>query len=371
MLAGLSLNLLDLFPAASTVSRAPVSLSSSSLAVVGPIPSSSLLHLALNHLHAGEDDGTEEAPAPVLSAKARGKQRAVEDDAPQSEDNAEDTDEFYSLPRRRQRRVMVLTSDEGALRAELAKEGDVSLFGSRRDSQTARLLDLIDIGYLPTSAHLSYFLSTVYLFPGPHAPEAQAAYIETGAKSLVDPSGLSYEPTLVILHSPSDYLEEQINEGAGVEAYASILAHFVSTFSHLCSPPPSLVLFDPFAAEASLPLLPSHLRSKSKTKKRSRDEGGAAPEDDDERDRLPLRNLAERFFDYVGEVEKLHLDLDAPSRLDEPRRFLLSCEASPMARIRLPQSQHRLGVEFALHRVGEDDPEGEDEGGMRIEVVGS
>ncbi|GAA6056263.1 hypothetical protein JCM3770_007283 [Rhodotorula araucariae] len=370
MLAGPSLDLLDLFPPAATVACAPVSLLSSSLAVLGPIPSSSLLHIALNHLRAGEAGGAEHVP-PTLSAKARGKQRAVEGEPGQNDEDDNAVKHLPCLGRPRQRRVLVLTPDEGALRGELAKEADVSLFGSRRDSQTARLLDLTDIRYLPTSAHLTYFLATVHVFPSPHVTEAQAAYAETGAKSVVDPSCLPYEPTLVILHSPSDYLEEPVSEGAGVEAYASILAHFVSTFSRISSSTPSLVLLDPLAANISLPLLPLHLRTKGK--KRSRDDGTRAPADEVERDRVSLKKLAERFFDYVGVVEEL--DRPDPEAAiyspDEPRRFLLACEATPQLRPRVPQSQHRLGVEFALNRVGVDDADGEDEGGMRIEVVGS
>lgn len=225
MLAEDSFELLDLFPAASTSSAQRVALPASSLAFIGPLPDSSLIHLALNHLRAGEvpdylsdDDGG-------LSEKARGKRREYE-----VEEDVEAEEQGGGPSRgasKQSRRVLIVTPEREALRKELARDPDVSLFGLRRDGETTRLLDLIDIrcgrlsylfrttadtavfhSYLPSSAHLTYFLATAYL---PSNPAAQDAYAESGAKNRPDPSCLPYAPTLVILHDPSEYLDEPAN----------------------------------------------------------------------------------------------------------------------------------------------------------------
>ena len=240
------IDLLGLFPSTSTAGQTPLALPASSLALIGPLPSSSLLHLALNHLRA--TDSELHPPSRPLSARARGKQRARDDDdldlSAAPDDSGDEHGDELGTGRRsveQQRRVLVLTPDEAALRDELAREGDVSLFGSRRDAETIRLLDKVDIRcvlsllfysvetimvehaadplarrYLPSSAHLTYFLSTVHTFSSRHAPDAQAAYLDSGAKKLVDPSCMPYDPTLVVLHSPSDYLDEPVNEGCVV-----------------------------------------------------------------------------------------------------------------------------------------------------------
>lgn len=67
------------------------------------------------------------------------------------------------------------------------------------------------ISYLPTSAHLTYFLATAYVSTDSAAQDAYAAFAETGAKARLDPSCLRYAPTLVILHDPSEYLDEPAN----------------------------------------------------------------------------------------------------------------------------------------------------------------
>lgn len=105
--------------------------------------------------------------------------------------------------------------------------------------------------YLPTSSHLTYFLSTAY-----EADDFAAgdAYSATGEGRAQDPSLLRYPPSLVILNAPSTYLREpafaefvvllppacrspppltEISpEGrAGVSALASLLAQLFTTFA--------------------------------------------------------------------------------------------------------------------------------------------
>ncbi|GAA5842296.1 hypothetical protein JCM9279_005336 [Rhodotorula babjevae] len=382
------IDLLGLFPPTSTASQAPLVLPASSLALIGPLPTSSLLHLALHHLRPSDSYSEAQLHTRSLSPRARGKQRARDDDdldLSAAADDGGDEDGCEpgtgTRPVGQQRRVLILTSDEGALRDELAREGDISLFGSRRDGETIRLLDRVDIRYLPSSAHLTYFLSTVHTFSSRHAPDAQAAYLDSGAKKLVNPSCLSYDPTLVVLHSPSDYLDEPANEGCGVDAYASMIAHFLSSCARLGASPPLLVVIDPLAAQSSLPLLPARLQAKTKGKKRSFGEDEAATTTTGgERTSMALVRVLERFFDYVGEAEELPPASPPPLGAAPPpeqlKRLLLSCVAAPRLRAkRLAHPEqahlHRVGVEVVLHRVGEDDAEGEEPGGMRIEVVGS
>ncbi|GAA5892497.1 hypothetical protein JCM6882_005631 [Rhodosporidiobolus microsporus] len=361
-----SISPLDAFPPTASTSRAPLTLPASSIALFGPLPTSSLLHLALNHLRAEAG----QTPSTVgLSEKTCGKRRAVDDE----EDFPNEEDDFPSPSRSsgKERRVLILTPDMSVLRDELSKEGDVSLFGSRRSSETARLLDLVDIRTLPTSAHLTYFLSTCYTPSTPLAQDVHTAFFATEPRTRVDPSYLPYDPTMVIFHAPSDYLEESANEGAGLEAYGSLLGLFVSTFLSLTSPPPFLVLHDPLASAHSLPVLPLHLRPK-KQKKRpfegeevQREEGASEVEDDS--DRVPLRRIAQRFFDWVGEAHEVfssEKDYSAPSR----SHYVLSLEASPFSLSQSMLQQDKMEVDFAVVEVGENDAEGE-EGGVRIEVV--
>ncbi|GAA5926983.1 hypothetical protein JCM3775_007096 [Rhodotorula graminis] len=392
MLSNPHIDLLDLFPAASTAGQTPLVLPASCLALVGPVPSSSLLHLALNHLRQSDSDA--QSPALPQSTRARGKQRARDDDddldlSAAAGDSGDEGggDLCTSSSPAQQRRVLILTPDEAALRDELAREGDVSLFGSRRDGETVRLLDKVDIRYLPSSSHLTYFLSAVHTFSSRHAPDAQAAYRDSGAKSLLDPTCLPYDPTLVVLHSPSDYLDEPVNEGCGIDAYASIVAHFLSTGARLGSSSPLLVVIDPLAAHTSLPLLPARLQAKTKTKKRSfGDEGDPAPTTTTtggDRNSMALVSVLERFFDYVGEVEPIppasppapDIAPPGPQQQQQSQHLLLSCAASPRLRtttLARPASAHlhRVGLEVVLHRVGEDDAEGEEPGRTRIEVRG-
>ncbi|GAA5831745.1 hypothetical protein JCM11251_003865 [Rhodosporidiobolus azoricus] len=356
----------DLFPRAASTSRAALTLHTSSIALFGPLPTSSLLHIALNHLR---DDNNKVRCTERLSEKTKGKKREVDE-----EDAFPAEDDEIPLPRPingKARRVLVLTPDSTVLRDELSKEGDVSLFGARRSSETARLLDLVDIRTLPTSAHLTYFLSTCYTPTTPSAEDAHSAFLATKSHIKVDPSYLSYEPTMVVIHAPSDYLEEPANVGAGVEAYGSILAHFISTFHSLTSPPPFLVLHDPLASIHSLPTLPLRLAPK-KPKKRtfSAAEHGEGEEGEKEEkedpDRVPLRRIAERLFDWVGEAKEVPTERDysAPPRT----HYVLNLGASPFFLFPSKLETRKAELEYTVVEVGEDDPDGE-EGGVRIEVL--
>ncbi|GAA5942036.1 hypothetical protein JCM10213_004368 [Rhodosporidiobolus nylandii] len=289
----------DLFPPTQSTSAAPQAVPASSVALLGPLVTSSLLHLALNHLRPEEE---RKQDVSSLSETAKGKQRVTNEGSVEEEDVP-----LLRRKTRRERRVLILTPDRDVLREELSKESDVSLFGARRSGETARLLDLVDIRHLPSSAHLTYFLSTCYTSSSSSAFAASSAYLATNPKTRLDPSYLPYEPTLVVLHAPSDYLEEPANQGAGIESYASLLALFVSTFSSLCKRPPLLVLHDPSASNLSLPILAADLGSKDTANKRPRpgrvEEGEESEQpEDDEADRLALLRIAERFFDWTGET---------------------------------------------------------------------
>ncbi|GAA6043541.1 hypothetical protein JCM8097_001213 [Rhodosporidiobolus ruineniae] len=351
----LSLAPADLFPPVGPASPAPLAMPASSVALVGALPAASLLHLALNHLRNDDEEGSS---VDQLSEKARGKRRAVDDE----DDFLEEEEAAPSLPtgkKGQERRVLVLTPAQDLLRDELVKEGDVSLFGSRRSGETARLLDLVDIRYLPTSAHLTYFLTTVYTSSSSSAQSASSAYRGTNPKSRIDPSYLPYEPTLVVLHAPSDSLEEEANQG-GVESYASILALFLSTFSNLSSSPPLLVLHDRLASSLSLPLLPSHLSTK-----RKRPASADEREEEDDRHRLSLKRVAERFFDWVGEAHEVSVD----EPYNGPRRshHVLTLHASPHIRHAVPAE--KVELEYVVSEVDPSDPDEQEEGGVRIELA--
>ncbi|GAA6000496.1 uncharacterized protein JCM10292_001542 [Rhodotorula paludigena] len=348
-----AIDLLDLFPPAATVSSTPVALTASSLALIGPVPEASVIHFALNHLRAEAD----QAASSSLSDKARGKRRAQEEYADEAEEP------LVPATPARPRRVLIASPDEASLRDELANECDVSLLGQRVDNETARLLNRIDFRYLPTSAHLTYFLATVYTSSSGAAQDAQLAFTATGASAQVDPSCLPHEPTMVILHGATSYLNEPDQARSGIEAYGSMLAHFVSTFEHIAPSRPFLVLFDPLAIDLALPVLPLHLAESGNGRKRGVEGVGSTGE----RDQMSLSRIIERFFDWIGEAEEINSG-DSPRQQSQFRRFLLSCRASPRMRTRMPSQQQRVGLEYVMHRVGDKDPEGEDEDGVRIEV---
>ena len=105
-----------IFPPSSL--RSP-SISTSSLALTGPLPAASLLHLALSHLR---------APPPPL-------------------DDDQGFTEEPSLPPEPgpEARVLVLSSDRAAWRDALVKERDVTLFGVEVESDLVGLLDRVEI----------------------------------------------------------------------------------------------------------------------------------------------------------------------------------------------------------------------------------
>ncbi|GAA6005680.1 hypothetical protein JCM10207_005293 [Rhodosporidiobolus poonsookiae] len=348
-----------------SISQSVPALPASSVALFGHLPHSSILHLALNHLRFQD---AQPDLTPALSEKARGKQRAKDDEA--------DEDDEFAFPRRKTDstgRVLVLTPDAGVFRDELIKEGDVSLFGARRDAETARLLDLVDIRELPTSSHFTYFCNTCYPASSPFAGEAYAAYLaEVGPNAPLDPSYLPHEPTMVILHALSDYLEEEQYKQGGLESYASLLALFLSTFSSLSEHTrPLLILHDALASRYTLPILPAHLTSTSKKRPRAGDAGGGQEEEDeegeDDRNRLSLRRIAERFFDWVGEAHEVFID-DHTHNAATTRHFVLSLNVARRFHATLTPAERKAEVGWTVSEVGEDDPDGE-EGGVRIELV--
>lgn len=129
----------DLFPPTQSTSRLDTLLPACSIALTGPLPTSSIFNLALAHLRYESD------PQSPTSEKARGKRRRDDDESDENEEGDEDPP-LASLQEQK-RRVLILTPDQDVLRDELVKEGDVSLLGSRRSGETARLLDLIDIRF--------------------------------------------------------------------------------------------------------------------------------------------------------------------------------------------------------------------------------
>lgn len=63
--------------------------------------------------------------------------------------------------------------------------------------------------YLPTAAHLRYFLMTLYTSPLSTTTTSEADQGRPStSKATLDPSYLPKTPTLVILHDLSLYLEE-------------------------------------------------------------------------------------------------------------------------------------------------------------------
>ncbi|GAA5980433.1 hypothetical protein JCM10908_001653 [Rhodotorula pacifica] len=296
-------DLLDLFPAASTSTSAPVLVDTASIAFIGQLPAAAPIHLALNHLRHGEHDRAAEAMyerGDGLIARARGKQRAREG-SEEDDENVDSADEdmlsptsepmriesaVTSLPRR----VLVLAPDRDQLRDRLVQECEGSLAGDRLDGPDQALLDCIDIRYLPTSSHLTYFLSTAY---GPQDFAAGDAHAAAGHRRAQDPSWLPYPPSMVILLSPSTYLREPAVAEAGVAGLASLLAHLFATFTRGAFRSPTLVVFDEDSPEASLPLLPQHLRARH-----------ARQPKPDERDGFRLRSVFEHFCEWTGQVEQ-------------------------------------------------------------------
>lgn len=150
-----SLDLLDLFPIASTSESQPVTVEGRTLGVVGPFPVSSILHLALNHLRDSIDD---DRGISTLSQRARGKQRDSSQDGNDSADGEFDEESFLDRLTREAARatatdgreyksVLVLTGDRERLRTSLVDQFDDSLAGEHVGAHDLALLDKIDIRY--------------------------------------------------------------------------------------------------------------------------------------------------------------------------------------------------------------------------------
>lgn len=103
----------DLFPQSDVRSR---SISTSSLALCGPLPHSSMLHLALNHLR---------SPAPLS-------------------DLDEPPEEHQSQVPDLESRVLVLSPDRAGWRDALVAERDVTLFGADAEPGLLGLLDRVE-----------------------------------------------------------------------------------------------------------------------------------------------------------------------------------------------------------------------------------
>ncbi|GAA5896670.1 uncharacterized protein JCM6883_006975 [Sporobolomyces salmoneus] len=359
---GCTLNLQDLFPPTASTSQAQIDLQTPTIAFIGHgLPGSSLFHFALNHL--AKEEETSARSNAALSEKAKGKQRAVDQESEDVEAEFDDDGQVQGRGRRQEtakrRHVLILTSDLASLRRELVSENDSSLFGRSRDSERTALLQSITFKHLPTSAQLSYFLASFYDLTNSKASDLHSTYVENQNRSKDDPSYLPFEPTMVILHSPSTYLDESVHTESGIEGYAAMLALFVSTFSNFSRNPPAIVLFDPLASSNSLPIIPPHL---SKSRKRPRHSSEAVSRndaEDEEVETLPLRAAIERFFEAVAEVIPVPL---SPTSLEYGHQERFRIEA------RTKRKPSFAFLEFSTRKIGQDDDEDEEEGSTRISV---
>lgn len=132
------------------------------------------------------------------------------------------------------------------------------------------------------------------------------------------------------------------SDRAGVSAYAAQIAHFFSTFRAISSrsvqglilvsiqrprsgstassrsSPPLLAVLDSADPHASKPILPRHLRRRSRPGPGAGDARATALQP---RDQLELRTVLERFCDWVGSVEaSAFLSLRFPQPLEQKRR---------------------------------------------------
>lgn len=156
------IDLLDLFPPASTSASAPVPVDAASIAFVGPLPAAAPLHLALNHLRRGEEDDNDDETSDCgdcgLSERARGKLRAAEEESDigtERDGASHPTPSVASPPSfagragsvnsTLQRRVLLLTPNRNVLRQQLVEQCDDSLVGDKLDGPDQALLDRIDM----------------------------------------------------------------------------------------------------------------------------------------------------------------------------------------------------------------------------------
>ena len=138
-----SCSLQDLLPGPSTAPN----LNTPTLALIGNLPASAVLHYALNHLERQEEESYNLERDEGLSEKAKGKRKAVENDSAEEFEGDIEEEEIEPGQRGkrkpRQRHVLVLTPDLPELRQRLINENDVSLFGRKRDAEKAKLLSRI------------------------------------------------------------------------------------------------------------------------------------------------------------------------------------------------------------------------------------
>ncbi|GAA5971891.1 hypothetical protein JCM3765_000001 [Sporobolomyces pararoseus] len=358
-------SLFDLFSPTASGSKPAHDLDTPTLAFIGKLPSSSLLHFSLNHLERQTD--SEHYANSSISENAKGKRRAVdaefEDVEGQEPEDLEDLEQLAGgrgiLEQIENRHVLILTPDLAVLRRELALENDGSIFGRSRDAHRTALLEKITFKHLPTSAQLNYFLATFYGPSNPRATELHSTYTSSDSALKADPSYLSIEPTMVILHSPSTYLNESIHSDSGIEGYASMLALFVSTFSNSFKSSLAIVLLDPLANSVSLPFIPPHLVKSRKRRRLLDNHEGGTDSEEVEVEKLPLRQAIERFFDCVAEVVQIPL---SPTNIEHGHLERWRIEAR-----RKKKSTYSF-LEFNTQRIGEDDESGEEEGTTRIVV---
>ncbi|KAM0754893.1 hypothetical protein T439DRAFT_377305 [Meredithblackwellia eburnea MCA 4105] len=248
----------DLFPPDWKGSGTTQPFTASSVALSGPLPHSSLFHLALNHLRS------------TTTSTAR-----QHDDI-----QAEGTPT---------RHVLILTGSRNDLIDGLQFERDNSLYAELEDgTEFLSLLSGIEIKYLETPAHLKYFLSALFSFHKTRTPPVASGQSPHSAKS--DPLYIARWPSMVVLHNPGAYISESQLESGGIEVYGSILALFTSTFA--TSPDstldlPLLVLHDSLASTLEMPAV-SDARAKTTT---------GAPKTSPT---VALEALFPHFFDWTG-----------------------------------------------------------------------
>ncbi|KDE06065.1 hypothetical protein MVLG_03617 [Microbotryum lychnidis-dioicae p1A1 Lamole] len=333
----------------------PTLLKARSIALTGPLPTSSVLHVAVAHLRGHSSEGDHDDDHSQHSLEAR-----------------QDDDQVG--PERRH--VLVLTSDQAKWRDSLIRESDTSLFSTSTrsvDASFVSYLDRVEIKHLPTSEHLLYFLTTVYS----HAEHllASQVFIESGTRNKSDPSYLPTVPTLVVLHNPSEYLAESQAQNDGIEAYTSLLALFDSAFTRL-SPrsPPLLVLVDNDALILEQALLAPHLaqpRRKRKAEYEERRFEQGEPPDERHIEQMRLLSVLPYFYDWVGIVEPVQQEPD-PSQpsLTFVMTYTPSLHSSDIPSLlptTSPSSREPVAVEFAVQHLSQAN--GDDEDGLFVQVI--
>ncbi|SCZ90786.1 BZ3500_MvSof-1268-A1-R1_Chr1-3g02249 [Microbotryum saponariae] len=347
----------------------PTLLKARSIALTGPLPTSSVLHVAVAHLRGRSSEGDHDVDHSQHSLEAR-----QEDDQVGPE----------------RRHVLVLTSDQAKWRDSLIRESDTSLFSTSSrsvDASFVSYLDRVEIKHLPTSEHILYFLTTVYS----HAEHllASQVFIESGTRSKSDPSYLPIVPTLVVLHNPSEYLAESQAQNAGIEAYTSLLA----------LRPPLLVLFDNDALILEQALLAPHLaqpRRKRKAEYEERRFEQGEPTEERHIEQMRLLSVLPYFYDWVGIVEpgssvfdSVFLNVTCPNPASLAWKPAVQQEPVPsqpsltfvmtytpslhpsdipsLLPTTSPTSRQPVAVEFAVQHLSQAN--GDDEDGLFVQVI--